>query len=65
MNLKVPEGCTARIALPRLSEGSMKNMLINGEKVILSDYEVGICTILRKTMPAFEITQGDYLITFE
>lgn len=64
LNVSVPGPCRARVAPPRLTEGAVARMTVDGKDVELTLCEVGVSTIARDMLPAVEVGPGEYVFDF-
>lgn len=64
MALTVPAGCTAHVALPRLTVGQMSRIAVNGVPAELTDRRIAVSTLASSIMPAVALPGGVYQIRF-
>jgi hypothetical protein len=64
MVLTVPAGCTAHVALPRLTAGEMSGITVNGVQAELKEMQIATSTLASSRLPAVALTGGVYHIRF-
>lgn len=64
MTLTVPAGCTAHVALPRLTAGVMNSITVNGVRAELKALPVALSTLTTALLPAVALSGGQYRIRF-